>query len=68
MVTDPPTLPATTQERISHAAFAAVRAIPGQSAPVVITLRRPLHVVAVDWFAAASNTCPVSQSVSFALK
>ena len=68
MVTAPPTLPETTQERVSSAAIAVVRAIDGQRAPVMITLRRPLNDVARDWFRAASNIRPVSQSVSPALK
>ena len=62
----PHTLPETTQERISSAAAVVVRRIDGQTAPVVITLRRPLADVAADWF--KSNTCPVSRSVSPALK
>ena len=68
MVTAPRTLPETAQARISSAAVTAIRTIPGQCAPIVVTLRRPLIEVAGDWFCAASTTCPVSRSISSVLK
>ena len=65
------TTPTPPQVVDHHAAIVAERTVAGQSQPFTVTCLRPLDEVACEFFSGPrvrKNTCPVSQSVSFALK